>query len=194
MPKTPTAQVLRDRLRASRVHSFEKPGFLAGSQSSAVAASSTAAAAAGHQQQPGGSSYPQFAGPRGSPPSLAKQQQQQQQQPGGHVRQGYPYWGNWNVLCLCASLSSLYNSCSLLLAQAVFLPCSHLKTWRKNSPLPLSLSRGTEQKRLSVQMRSQDSPPPPFFCCRPPPPSDRLAVCSCPNCACSAMLTTGQCV
>ncbi|XP_075541750.1 uncharacterized protein LOC142575880 isoform X3 [Dermacentor variabilis] len=70
--------------------SFEKPGFLTGSQSSAAAVASSTAAA-GHQQQPGGSSYPQFVGPRGSPPSLAKQQQQQ---PGGHIRQGYPYWGN----------------------------------------------------------------------------------------------------
>ncbi|XP_077510596.1 ubiquitin-associated protein-like lingerer isoform X2 [Amblyomma americanum] len=66
--------------------SFEKPGFLAGSQPAAAAPT-----AGGHQQQqPGGSAYPQFAGPRGSPPSLAKQQQQ----PGAHMRQNYPYWGN----------------------------------------------------------------------------------------------------
>lgn len=79
------AQVLRGRPRASLVHSFEKPGFLAGSQSPAAVVSS-AAAVVGHQQQPG-STYPQFAGPRGSPPSLGK---------GPHMRQaGYPpYWGN----------------------------------------------------------------------------------------------------
>ncbi|KAH9378130.1 hypothetical protein HPB48_004270 [Haemaphysalis longicornis] len=71
--------------------SFEKPGFLAGSQSPAAAAvvSSAAAvvAAAGHQQQPG-TTYPQFAGPRGSPPALGKGPP--------HMRQaGYPhYWGN----------------------------------------------------------------------------------------------------
>lgn len=58
-------------------------------------------------------------------------------------------------------------------------------------PHPALLSRGMEQKRLSVQTRSQDSPPPPFLL----PPSLWPIFCSCcmPSWACRALLPTRLC-